>query len=248
MIKRKPFQGVLNILDFNRHYYYVGLSALLILFLIKAVSGWDGFIFWIIIAGFVYGLLIPLVVSAYVYDFSGYYNFNWLNSLFNNPNQISKLVNMNAGFDETSYILESKFPGAKICVFDFYDENKHTEAAIKRARKVSLVYPDTTSIESYKIPLDDNSVDAIFLLSSAHEVRDNGGKIRLFKECKRILGSNGQIILVEHLRDFPNFFAFTIGFTHFFSANTWKRCFKLAGFESIKESKFTPFMSVFQVK
>jgi SAM-dependent methyltransferase len=248
MIKRKPFQGVLNILDFNRHYYYFGLSVLLILVLIKAIFGWDGFIFWIIIAGFVYGLVIPLLVSAYIYDFSGYYNFIWLNSLIGNPNKISKLVNMNAGFDETSYILESKFPNAKIYVFDFYDEKKHTEAAIKRARKVSLVYPTTSSIESSKIPLDDNSVDAIFLLSSAHEIRDNEEKVRLFKECKRILGSSGQIILVEHLRDFPNFLAFTIGFTHFFSANTWKNCFKLAGFESIKEIKFTPFMSVFYVK
>ncbi len=248
MIERKPFQGVLNILDFNRHFYYFGLTFLLILFLIKFIFGWSGFTFWIVIAGFAYGLIMPLLVSAYVYDFSGYYKFNWLEPLVNNPNKVSKLVNINAGFDETSYILESKFPNAKISVFDFYDEEHHTEAAIKRARKVSLVYPDTSSIQTDKIPLEDDSVDAIFLLSSAHEIRDVDEKVQLFKECKRILNPDGQIILVEHLRDFPNFVAFTIGFTHFFSSNTWKKAFKSAGFESINETKFTPFMSVFSVK
>ncbi len=51
--------------------------------------------------------------------------------------------------------------------------------------------------------------------------------------------------MVEHLRDFPNFVAFTIGFTHFFSKAIWKKAFEEAGFNSIKETKFTPFMSIF---
>jgi hypothetical protein len=50
---------------------------------------------------------------------------------------------------------------------------------------------------------------------------------------------------VEHLRDFPNFVAFTIGFTHFFSKATWKKAFEEAGFTSFNETKFTPFMSIF---
>jgi hypothetical protein len=51
--------------------------------------------------------------------------------------------------------------------------------------------------------------------------------------------------MVEHLRDFPNFLAFTIGFTHFFSKATWKKAFEEAGFTSFNEKKFTPFMSIF---
>ena len=38
---------------------------------------------------------------------------------------------------------------------------------------------------------------------------------------------------------------FSIGFTHFFSSKTWKYVFKKAGFQSITETKFTPYMSVF---
>jgi hypothetical protein len=51
--------------------------------------------------------------------------------------------------------------------------------------------------------------------------------------------------MVEHLRDFPNFLAFSIGFTHFFSRSTWKKAFVTAGFSFFEEIKFTPFMSVF---
>jgi hypothetical protein len=51
--------------------------------------------------------------------------------------------------------------------------------------------------------------------------------------------------MVEHLRDFPNFLAFSVGFTHFFSRSTWKNAFERAGFSAFQETKFTPFMSVF---
>jgi hypothetical protein len=52
--------------------------------------------------------------------------------------------------------------------------------------------------------------------------------------------------MVEHLRDFPNFVAFSVGFTHFFSRAVWKNAFKNAGFTSFQETKFTPFMSIFK--
>jgi hypothetical protein len=50
--------------------------------------------------------------------------------------------------------------------------------------------------------------------------------------------------MIEHLRDFPNFVAFTIGFTHFFSKAIWKNAFTEAGFTTFTEQKFTPFMSI----
>jgi hypothetical protein len=73
-LKRRKFQGVLNILSFNRHFYISGLGALLVLFICHTFIKRPDFIFWIIVAAFLYGLIIPLLVSAYVYDFSGYYD------------------------------------------------------------------------------------------------------------------------------------------------------------------------------
>ena len=128
---------------------------------------------------------------------------------------------------------------------DFYNAEQHTEPAIVCARKVSLVYPKTTTIKTKKIPLEENSTDLLFLLSAAHEIRSNQEKVLFLKECRRVCKPTGKVIMVEHLRDVPNFLAFSVGFTHFFSKKTWQKTFKNAGFTKIEEKKFTPFMSVF---
>jgi SAM-dependent methyltransferase len=243
-LKRKKFQGVLNILSFNRHYYVFGIAVLAILFISRSFIEWSDPWFWLIIGGFAYGLTMPLLVSAYVYDFSGYYEFGWLKQLSFNHTP-ARIVSINAGFDETSFIIKSKFPLADLEVFDFYNVMQHTEPAIKRARKLGLVYPGTRQIKSNFIPLKDHSVDIIFLLSSAHEIRSREEKILFLKECYRVCSLGGRVIMVEHLRDFSNFLAFSIGFTHFFSKAEWKKVFRLAGFVSLEETKFTPFMSIF---
>jgi hypothetical protein len=47
--------------------------------------------------------------------------------------------------------------------------------------------------------------------------------------------------MVEHLRDFPNFLAFSVGFTHFFSKRVWKKAFEKAGsfLRLCRKTKFT---------
>ena len=245
-IKRRPFQGVLNILSFNRHFYVFGLGVLILLFISHSLFKWPDLLFWIVIAAFLYGLIMPLLVSAYVYDFSGYYELHWMEHLISDPQKVKTIANINAGFDETSFIIKRKLPRSDLRAFDFYNAKQHTESAIKRARKVSLVYPNTQQIASGSIPLTDRSVDLVFLLSAAHEIRSQEEKVLFLKECHRICTTDGKVIMVEHLRDFPNFLAFSVGFTHFFSRPVWKNAFERAGFSSFRETKFTPFMSIFE--
>ena len=244
-IRRKKFQGVLNILSFNRHFYVLGLIFLFLIITVSLFFNGSNFMIWLIIGAFLYGFLMPLFVSAYVYDFSEYYNFNWLHRFKISDSKENTFVNVNAGFDETSFIIKNKFPKSDLKVFDFYNSEKHTEPAIIRARKVTLEYPKTKQIRYNEIPLEDNSVDVIFLLSAVHEIRKNKEKIEFLKECKRICKPKGNVIMVEHLRDIPNFLAFSVGFTHFFSSMTWKRVFEKADFGLPHERKFTPFMSIF---
>jgi SAM-dependent methyltransferase len=243
--KRRKFQGVLNILSFNRHFYVFGLLVLAVFVVSDFLVKWPVVIFWVVIAAFLYGLIMPLIVSAYVYDYSGYYEFSWIKDLFREREKIKLIANINAGFDETSFIIEDKFPQADIRVFDFYDAKRHTEPAIKRARKVSLVYPNTQQIPSHSIPLEDKTADIIFLLSAVHEIRSQDEKVQFLKECHRLCKPDGKVVMVEHLRDFPNFLAFSVGFTHFFSRSVWKKAFSRAGFSRFRERKFTPFMSIF---
>ena len=190
---------------------------------------------------------MPLIVSAYVYDFSGYYDFHWIDPFIEDKDQIKRIVNVNAGFDETSFIIHDLLPDAALSVFDFYNPIRHTEPAIKRARKVTMIYPNTKQIASNAIPLDSATVDMVFLLSAVHEIRSHEEKVLFLKECYRICRPGSQVIMVEHLRDIPNFLAFTIGFTHFFSRTIWKAAFEQAGFVNFQETKFTLFMSIFRV-
>lgn len=245
-ITRRKFQGVLNILSFNKHFYVFGFIALAIIVISSFIFTWPFLLFWSVIIAFLYGLIMPLIVSAYVYDFSGYYSFNWLKDFNFSDDENKQILNINAGFDETSFIIKSHFPKSNLQVFDFYNPEKHTEPAIIRARKVSLVYPNTQQINTNKIPLEDNTVDIIFLLSAAHEIRTQAEKIEFLKECHRVCRTDSNVIMIEHLRDFPNFVAFSVGFTHFFSKITWEKAFKKAGFSSFAEKKFTPFMSIFK--
>lgn len=247
-MKRRKFQGVLNILSFNRHFYVFGIGFLALLFASQLLFAWPAWVFWSIVVAFLYGLIMPLIVSAYVYDFSGYYDLHWLKGCNIDHSKAKQILNINAGFDDTSFIIKKKFPQADLRAFDFYNAKQHTEPAIVRARKVSQVYPNTQQITSGLIPLEDKSVDVIFLLSAVHEIRSHEEKVFFLKECHRLCKADAKVIMVEHLRDLPNFLAFSVGFTHFFSGRVWRDAFKQAGYTSLEEVKFTPFMSIFNCR
>lgn len=241
---RKPFQGVLNIVCFNWHFYL--LSGLFIIFLVLlAVFLGEIYSIYLLLIAFLVFLptVISLVVSAYVYDFSDLYSFSWIKNL-----QISlqsNIININAGFDETSTLLKNQHQFENLQVFDFYDETKHTEISIKRARKAYPAFPNTQNITTTHIPLEESSIDVAFLIFSAHEIREENERNSFFSELNRIIKENGKVILVEHLQDLPNFIAYTIGFLHFHKKSTWKNTFQNSNFYIKQEIKHTPFVSVF---
>ncbi len=184
---------------------------------------------------------ISLLVTFYIYDLSPLYQMPWSGSSL--PG--SCIVNIHAGFDETSALLQEKFPDSRLIVLDFYDPAKHTEASILRARRVSDAFPGSQSISTAAIPLPDNSADKIFLMLSAHEIRDRDERIAFFMTLKRCLKPTGQIMVTEHLRDLPNFLAYSIGFLHFHSAAEWNRNFNAAGLRVVGKTKTTPFITTF---
>jgi len=239
---RKPFQGVGNIIRFNWQYYILSVIAIVVLLLISnnltasfraatIVS-----IFLIIIAN-----LISLSVSFFIYDLSSLYKLTWLDRLKTG----SKIININAGFDETSNLLKSKFTNSDLIVLDFYDPTKHTEVSIKRARMAYPPFPNTRQTSTTYLPLLDNSADNVFAFLSAHEIRNDEERVSFFKELNRVLTATGQVIVTEHLRDTANFLAYNIGFFHFHSKSTWLKTFQLAGFKVADEIKITPFITTF---
>jgi ubiquinone/menaquinone biosynthesis C-methylase UbiE len=191
----------------------------------------------------IFPILISLFVSYYVYDLSGLYQLQWLDNSEISEN--STIVNINAGYDETSLLLKSKFKNSTLVVLDFYDPLKHTEVSIKRARKSSPPFPGTRLVKTTSLQLEDNSADRIFVIFSAHEIRNKEERVLFFKELKRIIKPSGQIIITEHLRDVANFLAYNIGFFHFYSKNSWEKVFKKAELKIVTEQKITLFISTF---
>lgn len=241
---RKPFQGVGNVVRFNWHYYIFAAIAVLFFAIISQFLPTNFKYFSLIISfGIILTTLSSLIAAYYIYDLAGFYDFKWLEESV--PSEISEIVNINAGFDETSEILKTKFNESNLHVFDFYDPENHTEISIERARKAYPPYPDTKKIQTTKLDLTDNSVDRIFLTFAVHEIRKESEKLAFFSELNRVLKSDGLIYVTEHLRDFPNFIAFNIGFLHFFSKSSWRKVFSETGFVISKEIPFTSFVTIF---
>jgi ubiquinone/menaquinone biosynthesis C-methylase UbiE len=241
---RKPFQGVANIIRFNWHFYV--LSAVVLILIIVAGNSFGGTIRFglLIFSALVFApILISLIVSYYVYDLSNLYSLDWLGDLRLETG--GKIININAGFDETSELLKAKFPETELVSLDFYDPAKHTEVSIKRARKAFPPYPNTEQVTTTRLPLRDNSADAIFVILSAHEIRKADERNLFFNELRRTLKPDGQIFVVEHLRDLPNFLAYNIGSLHFHSRKSWLDTFEAAELIIKKEIEITPFITTF---
>lgn len=240
---RKPLQGVYNILRFNWHFYLLSVALSLgILFLAGYYNSTSIQYYLHLIAFATIGItVISLLVSCYIYDLSGLYQLNWLPL----QNGHRPIVNIHAGFDETSTLVSQRYMGRELIVLDFYDPEKHTEISIKRARKANPPFPGTRPINTTTVPLADGSADHILIIFAAHEIRNEQERIAFFRELRRILTPTGQIIVTEHLRDPINFLAYTVGFFHFYSKASWHKTFRMAGLSVHQELKITPFISTF---
>lgn len=240
---RKPLQGVVNIIRFNWHFYVIAFAFVAFLLVVNFyyLRGHFQVVAYLICFAILGSTLISLLVSLYVYDLSGLYSLAWIK-----PTNSEKLiVNINAGFDETSALLKEKFENAQLLVFDFYDPKKHTEISIKRARKAYPPYPQTIPISTTDLPLAENSVDAICVIFAAHEIRNEAERTSFLEALHKAMKPDGRIYLTEHLRDVPNFLAYNIGFFHFYSKATWVKLFGKVGLQIAQEMKLTPFISTF---
>lgn len=138
-----------------------------------------------------------------------------------------------------------KYPNSDLTVLDFYDPIRHTEISIKRARKAYPSYPNTLKIKTASLPIETSSMDKVFVIFSAHEIRNEKERIEFFNELKRIISDTGEIYVTEHLRDLPNFLAYNIGFMHFLDLLSWYSVFSKSKLKIKHEQKLNPFITNF---
>jgi SAM-dependent methyltransferase len=244
-LARGPFQGVWQIIQFNWPFYIVALTtsaALMTCAFLSAIP--PVLVTFAILVGCVTGwlVMVSLVVSHWIYDRSPLCRWEWLRDVLPEPRQI---VNVHAGFDESSATLRELFPGSRLLVFDFYDPQKSTEPSVARARRAYPAGSQVENISSTHWPLQDASCDAVLLLLAAHELRQRQDRLGLFREARRVLTATGRVVLVEHLRDWPNVLAFGPGVLHFLARGEWLHIIEASRFKTAREFSITPFVRVF---
>lgn len=241
---RGRYEGMRNVVRFNWPKYGLGLVVLLAFIIASVLT--SNTISIILALGSVLAalaLLLPLLASHFIYDRSHLYTLPWLDHL--PPTWTGHALNINAGFDETSAAIRQRLSRATLVVADFYDPKRHTEPSIERARRTYTTYPGTLTVATGALPLADASMDLVLGFLALHEVRDPQERVRLLRDIHRILKPDGRLIITEHLRDLPNFFAFNFGFFHFHSHDQWADAFARAGFAVDSTQKTTAFITTF---
>jgi hypothetical protein len=189
--------------------------------------------------------LASLAVSHWVYDRSDWPQGNWLRNLasHHHPKQV---LNVHAGFDETTDRLKSWLPNADIETLSVFDPQRLTEKSIHRA---AIYRPGAAdewkgSPESWASP--QGTFDWVLFLLSAHEFRKHEERVNLLRRAREALcdEASSTVILAEHVRDLANFMAFGPGFLHFHSASSWQNAWLEAGLESVQSLHVTPFLRV----
>ena len=250
VLERSPLEGTLNILRFNWPRYALALAAVTLgtgLLLAVPVPRPLRVVLGLGIALGTWWALGSVVVSYWVYDRSGMYEWTWLGSFLPRPPR--RWVNVHCGFDETSPALERVFPGARGEVLDLYDPRVMTEGSIRRARRHMRGDRDARGAGLRALPLiPARSFDAAFCLLAAHELRLPQQRAMLFRELHRLVRPEGHVVVVEHLRDPANFVAFGPGFLHFHPRRLWRGLALDHGFVLDREMSLTPFVRAFLLR
>ena len=243
---RGKYQGVLQIVAFNWTKYVAGLVVFMVALVLASRVPMPAWLKVFVLAGSgcaLFWMLVSLLASHYVYDRSKLYRWGWIVERF--PTPPKDAVNIHAGLDESSGSLKRLFPESGFAIWDIHDPNAMTEASIARARRQRDSQAAARAVDFADLPAENASFDAVFLLFAAHEIRSPHARERFFRELHRILKPSGELLIVEHLRDWKNFIAYGPGFLHFLPRCEWLRLSRAAGFEIKAEFSITPFVRVF---
>ena len=241
---RRPWQGVLQILELNWRSYaftaaFVGVALIALPFLplperLGVILGAAPAFFW---------LVSSLIVSHYVYDRFPLYDLNWIAHVLSRTPL--RWINIHCGLDETSTLVAAIFPDASGQVIDIFDPRVMTETSINQARQVRRKAPPARTGRHDDLGFPANSFDAAFCIFTAHELRRHDQRVKLFEEIARVLVPGGELVLMEHSCDWRNLLAFGPGFLHFFSQRGWRKATTEAGLVLKAEFCMTPFVHVY---
>ncbi len=182
------------------------------------------------------GLLAAATVATWwVYDHSELHSFDWLPELL--PAGPGAHLVVSAGLDEAARPIAARHPHAAQTVVDLYDPVLMTEGSIRRARRRVPPAPGTVPATPGRLPVATGTLDTVFAVFAAHELRHRADREALFAEISRVLRPGGTLLLVEHLRDAANTAVYGPGALHFLPRREWLRLAALAGLSRTGERR-----------
>jgi SAM-dependent methyltransferase len=243
---RSSFQGVWQILRFNYPMFVVAGALAPAGWIVLACVTVPWAIAYPLAALLSLGIFwaaSTLAVSHLMYDRYPLFAFQWIPAPL--PDRIHFWVNIHAGFDQTTLQLRKAFAGTCGVAVDLFTPEVMTERSIHRARRSLPRVPGTVQASFDNLPMPAASVDSVFLIFAAHELRSHEQRSALFREAARILALGGTLVLVEHLRGLPNLLAFGPGVFHFFSQKQWLHAAENISIHLVAQVPLTPFATAF---
>lgn len=241
---RSGFTGVRKILRFNWP-WYAGAAVVTAAAAWSHANGiltapWHTLALLAMVAATLW-LLLSIVVSHAIYDRSAVARGEWLEAT---PAQ--RVAVFHFGQDEASAVVARRWPAAHCQTLDLHDPARSGTPSLRRARAAALGAASTQAALD-RLPLEDGCIDVGLLVFAAHEVRDEGTRVVMFRELGRVLAPAGRLIVVEHLRSAWNLLAYGPGMFHFLSRRTWLSTFARAGLAVQSESRLTPWVARFEL-
>lgn len=235
------YGGVANIVRFNRGKYLGALLGLVVLLMAGAVGPWPTHAF-LALGAVLVGTVGSLGVSYWVYDASPLYQLEWADEI----TDADRIIVVHAGLDEVSGTLRERHPGHLESI-SFFSRLEKVEPSLRRAESSSPLTLSAEPAPDGRL-LEASTADWIVAFMCLHELRSPSLRQRILTELRHGLDDDGQIVVVEQLRDIPNALAFTVGVFHFVSKRAWKIDFAAAKLAVIAETKITPFVSIFRLQ
>lgn len=242
---KSEHQGVKQIFQYNWPFYVS--AALICGSAVYVLAAWNvGTVLTTLIAlglGItLFWTVASLAVSWYVYDYSVLTKWEWIAGYI--PFAPQRWANLHAGADEVHDTLLRLYPDSECDEIDIFDAEIMSEKSIQRARDMRSHLRSAHAVPLSEWTSGDSRWDAAFLIFAAHEIRDGELRLQLFKRIRDELRVGGKLLVVEHLRDVPNFLAFGPGFFHFLPHSEWRRLATDADFTMLRDEKLTPFVRV----
>ena len=197
-----------------------------------AIIGW-------IVTSFGIFMVVAHFLSLYVFTGVDSTRFNWIANLLELKGK-EYVLDVGSGTGRTAVQMAKRLTTGRLVGIDIWDtmelggnspERAYKNAEIEGVKgKVEFRFGDVL-----ETPFDDDVFDIVTCSSVLNNLRGEKNRTKALKEIFRVLKPKGKCMLLEPLRNFRMFCAFTpFGFFQLEKRRDWKNYAKTAGFAKVR--------------